>query len=805
MSTHGERSEPWDHQQNLTTMRIIKQSKTTMVSSILNILGLTAAFAALYIILVQLHRDLSYNKALKDSDRIYVLTQKEINQSEYSSYLCRPLGEYVVNTSPDIEAGGCGEITGNPITVRVSDEQSPVSLSVAAMSKGARDVFGFELVAGNWNDLTGTGFALSESAAKRLGVQVGDVIKFYNGLAWREISIVVIYKDMPKHSDLSSFEMLADLGDNFINEWGEFSFHYFLKLRKGADPNTIVEVAKPVARQFFSIMTGKEATDDDVKFGLYPVRLTDMYFDSNSYFAPGKAGNKTTMVTLLVIAIFVVVIAFINYINFFFAMVPLKLRSVNTRKILGSSRFQLVMSSVGDSVLMVIMALGLAIVAVTLFRQSTLAALIDTPLDFSQNGGIVALTIGLALFISVAASIYPALFSTSFSPAFALKGTLGTTQKGKAFRIGLIGLQFTVSIVLIICAIFVHEQRRFMMNHEMGFNQECLLQSQVSLNLANNREAVESKLKADAAIKDVAWGDGPFIQDSRMSWGRKVRGEDAGWQVYPVSWNFLRFMGIDIIEGRDFTEADEQSNGVYIFNKTAKDKYQITLEDQIGGHDSQVAEIAGFCEDFNFASLRQGIEPFAFYIYGKDPWHICMRLFIRTEAGVDVPALMERITQMLNDLDPTMGDGMSYEVWPFSQSIENQYKKEQNLSKLVTLFTVLAIVISLMGVFGLVMFETEHRRKEIGIRRVNGATEGEILAMFNARFVKIVLVCFALAVPLSIVIMHRYLEGFAYRSPLHWWVFALALLAVLGVTVAVVTLRSLRAATVNPVKSLRNE
>ena len=219
----------------------------------------------------------------------------------------------------------------------------------------------------------------------------------------------------------------------------------------------------------------------------------------------------------------------------------------------------------------------------------------------------------------------------------------------------------------------------------------------------------------------------------------------------------------------------------------------------------QIAEIAGFCEDFNFASLRQGIEPFAFYVYGKDPWHICMRLFIRTEAGVDVPALMERITKTLNDLDPTMGEEMSYEVWPFSQSIENQYKKEQNLSKLVTLFTVLAIVISLMGVFGLVMFETEHRRKEIGIRRVNGATEGEVLAMFNARFVKIVLVCFVIAVPLSIVIMHRYLEGFAYRAPLHWWVFALALLAVLAVTVAVVTLRSLRAATVNPVKSLRNE
>ena len=182
-----------------------------------------------------------------------------------------------------------------------------------------------------------------------------------------------------------------------------------------------------------------------------------------------------------------------------------------------------------------------------------------------------------------------------------------------------------------------------------------------------------------------------------------------------------------------------------------------------------------------------------------------MRLFIRTEAGVDVPVLKERITKTLNDLDPDLGDGMSFEVQPFSQSIANQYKKEQNLSQLVNLFTILAIVISLMGVFGLVMFETEHRRKEIGIRRVHGATVGQILAMFNSRFVRIVLVCFVIAVPVSIVIMRRYLEGFAYQVPLHWWVFALAFLAVLGVTVAVVTLRSLRAATMNPVRSLRNE
>ena len=786
--------------------RILKKGKTAFASSVLNILGLTAAFAALYIILVQVHHDLTYNKALKDSDRIYVLTKKDINQSEYTSYLCRPMGEYVINASPDIEVGGCGRIEGVPAKIRVSDDQSPVSGSQVALNKGARAVFGFELVAGNWDDLTGEALAVSESMAKRLGIQVGDVVKNLAETKWIETTIVAIYKDMPKHSDLSSFDIVWDMPDVWLDEWKSFSFFYFLKLREGADPNAIVEVAKPVCKQFFSEMNGGiEATDDDVKFGLYPVRLTDMYFDSNSYYAPGKTGNKTTTMTLLIIAVFVVVIAFINYINFFFAMVPLRLKSINTRKILGSSRFQLVMSSVGESITMVAIALALSVVIVILFKQSTLSSLIETSLDFSQNWGVVAVTVVLALLISVAASIYPALFATSFNPAFALKGTLGTTQKGKAFRIGLIGLQFTVSIVLIICAIFIHEQRQYMLNHDMGFNQECLLQSRVSWKLATNREAVENRLKADAAIKDIAWGSGSFIKDTRMSWGRTVHGEDAGWQVYPVSWNFLRFMGIDIVEGRDFTEADEQSTGTYIFNEFARDYYNITLDDQIGGHDDQIAEIAGFCKDFNFCALRNGMGPFAFYVYGKDPWNICNMLFIRTEPGVDVPALKERIAQTLEDLDPDLGNGVDIEVTPFSQALENQYKNEQNLSQLVTLFTILAIVISLMGVFGLVMFETEHRRKEIGIRRVHGATVQQILAMFNSRFVKIVLVCFVIAVPVSIVIMRHYLEGFAYQVPLYIWVFAIALMAVLAVTIAVVTLRSLRAATVNPVKSLRSE
>ena len=804
--------------------RVIKKGRTALASSVLNILGLTAAFAALYIILVQVHHDLTYNKALKDSDRIYVLTMPNWSEDGVSYQDCvnRPLSEAIIDAVPSVEAGGCGEIRGGEqISVRSGEGQSPIELNKSNFSRQGLDVFGFELVAGSWDNWIDPekDFALSESAAKRLGLQVGDHFQ-YGYWRWSDATVVAIYKDMPLNSDLSSFDMVQNLGKEGLDNWHQWGFNYFVKLAPGADPKDFEAIAKKIGfDHLMSLMELESELDvntlseeekarfeeDKKRMEPHLVKLTDTYFADNVGH-PGKLGNRITTITLLVIAIFVMVIAFINYINFFFAMVPLRLRSINTRKILGSSRFQLVMSFVGESVLMVVVALGLAVAVVTLFKQSTLASLIDTSLGFSQNWGIVALTVGLALLISVVASIYPALFSTSFNPAFALKGTLGTTQKGKTFRIGLIGLQFTVSIVLIICAIFVHQQRSFMMEHDMGFNQEYLLQSHVSWYLAKNREAVENQLRNDAAVKDIAWGDGPFVANTRMTWNRPFKGDYMHFQVYPVSWNFLRFMGIDIVEGRDFTPADELSEyGVYIINETAQRMYGATTEDRLMGHNDELTEIAGVCKDFNFSALRKEIGPFAFYVYGKEPWNPCCRMFIRTEAGVDTQALIDRSIKALNELDPSMGDGFSVWMSPFEKAIENQYKKEQNLSQLVNLFTILAIVISLMGVFGLVMFETEHRRKEIGIRRVHGATVQQILAMFNSRFVKIVLVCFVIAVPVSIVVMRRYLEGFAYQVPLYIWVFAIALLSVLAVTIAVVTLRSLRAATVNPVKSLRSE
>ena len=802
--------------------RIFKKGKTAFASSVLNVLGLTAAFAALYIILVQVHHDLTYNKELKDSDRIYcMMVGDQFAEYGASCWINRPIAEAVIAASPDVEAGGCGYVGKNvPSADIFLDDNHQLSVKIGAFSNGGKDVFGFELVAGNWDDwINGVTYAISESTAQRLGVQVGDVAKLRNkswrGVTLEDAQIVVIYKDMPANTDGATFDMFYNIGSQSLERWNEWGYNYFVKLCKDADPKDFDEAAKPAMKDAWMRMNGVDPTslseeerakweENAPQTQLHLMKLTDTYFAENIN-APGKTGNHTTTMTLLAIAIVVVVIAFINYINFFFAMVPLRLKSVNTRKILGGSRFSLVLSFVGESVAMVAIALGMAVAVITLFRQSTLATLIDTTLNFDQNIGFVVLTVGSALFISVAASLYPALFATSFNPAFALKGTLGTTQKGKAFRIGLIGLQFTVSIVLIICSIFIQEQRRFMLNRDMGFDHEQLLTVQTTVKIGFDRETAESRLRTDAAIKDVAWGDGAFVVDERMGWNRNFKGGSVHWQCYPVSYNFLNFMGIEIVEGRDFTPADEQSeNGVYILNETAQKMFDITLDDRISGHTDGLAEVAGICKDFNYSALRNEIGPFALYVFGKHPWRPCMQLFVRTEAGVNGSEVIARIQNTLHELDPNIA-ATDFDVQLFDQTLQEQYKKEQNLSKLVSLFTILAIVISLMGVFGLVMFETEHRRKEIGIRRVHGATVQQILAMFNSRFVKIVLVCFVIAVPVSVVIMNRYLEGFAYRVPLHVWVFVMSLLAVMAITIAVVTLRSLRAATVNPVKSLKCE
>ena len=798
------------------SIRNIIGGKSSAVSKMLNIVGMAMAFAALYVIMVQVNFDLVYNKKVKDSDRIYAISMPDwYTPGNWKTTLSRPLCENVINNVSCVECGGTTSI-GKGYSEKFSlqeDGSGSFYLNVSQSSLGAFKVFSVEAVEGSidnivpWKDLV-----ISDTKAEKLGLHVGDVIYSHNhGATMQQYNIAAIYKHFPSNTDLSEIECFVNMGDLNIDLFSEWSYPYFVKLNSADDIEPFEKQAFDYVVKTFNNMAnehGEELSEEDrkeaeskLKIKLFP--FDEMYFEK-TISSTGRSGSKTTTYTLLAIAILVIVIAFINFINFFFALVPVRLKSVNTRKILGASRSNLVFGIVVESVVMIIVALALAAGIVKLFCGSTFAALIPCSALISNN---IAIAFGTALggiVLAIVSSLYPALYITAFPPAFALKGSLGTASKGMAFRVGLICFQFIVSLILIICASFVTMQRQYMLHYDMGFDRSNLLQVNTSSKIAAMRESATSELKNNPEIKDVTFASGDIVTSFRMDWGRPFKGEQINFKCYPVQHNFLDFMGIEIVEGRNFTDSDELcDNGVFIFNEAARDKFGLTLEDKIHGHQTET-DIVGICKNFNYKALSEGIEPFALYIFGKNSWTTLNTLYIRTQPGTDIPTLIDWIKTKLNEMDPSVPKD-EFDVMFFDSRLDSEYGRERNTSRIILLFTVLAITISLMGVFGLVMFEAEHRRKEIAIRRINGASVVDVLKMFNIKFIRIVIVCFVLSIPISWLIVDAYLKGFAYRMPTHWWVFFSAFLSVMIVTLIVVTLRCLSAALSNPIKSIKTE
>ena len=798
------------------SIRNIIGGKSSAVSKMLNIVGMAMAFAALYVIMVQVNFDLGYNKKVKDSDRIYAISMPDwYTPGNWKTTLSRPLCENVINNVSCVECGGTTSIgKGNSEKFSLQEDDSgSFYLNVSQSSLGAFKVFNVEAVEGSidnivpWKDLV-----ISDTKAEKLGLHVGDVIYSHNhGATMQQYNIAAIYKHFPSNTDLSEIECFVNMGDLNIDLFSEWSYPYFVKLNSADDIEPFEKQAFDYVVKTFNNMAdehGEELSEEDrkeaesrLKIKLFP--FDEMYFEKTISSA-GRSGSKTTTYTLLAIAILVIVIAFINFINFFFALVPVRLKSVNTRKILGASRSNLVFGIVVESVVMIIVALALAAGIVKLFCGSTIAALIPCSALISNN---IAIAFGTALggiVLAIVSSLYPALYITAFPPAFALKGSFGTASKGMTFRVGLICFQFIVSLILIICASFVTMQRQYMLHYDMGFDRSNLIQVNTSSKIAAMRESATSELKNNPEIKDVTFASGNIVTSFRMDWGRPFKGEQINFKCYPVQHNFLDFMGIEIVEGRNFTDSDELcDNGVFIFNEAARDKFGLTLEDKIHGHQTET-DIVGICKNFNYKALSEGIEPFALYIFGKNPWTTLNTLYIRTQPGADIPTLIDWIKTKLNEMDPSVPKE-EFDVMFFDSRLDSEYGRERNTSRIILLFTVLAITISLMGVFGLVMFEAEHRRKEIAIRRINGASVVDVLKMFNIKFIRIVIVCFVLSIPISWLIVNAYLKGFAYRMPTHWWVFFSAFLSVMIVTLIVVTLRCLSAALSNPIKSIKTE
>ena len=792
----------------LTTLRRYK------ASSLLNIIGLTLAFTACYIILAQVRWEMTYNRTLRDSERIYLIeTTDWYEPGAWQSWINRPLSERLISSTSAIEAGGCSWSGFGP-TVVLRENASKMGYDrfntySGFISLSLLDVFDFQPVAGDVHDLKrAQSVIISRSTAEQLGVGIGDMIwcDTEQPSAENAYEVVAVFEDFPQNSLLADCKMAMDLGDRSLDEPSEWSYNYFVRLQPGTDPGAVADGWE----KFFIEMNPGEANEEG-HLDTDPVRLScirDLYFESDSR-VPCAQGSLVTTYTLLGIALLVIALAFINFVNFFFALVPVRIRTVNTFKVFGAPNSSLRFGFVFEAVGLVVIALLLAWYLSFAIQSTELASYISAPLNLAQNLPVIGILLAVAVVMALVASLYPAWYITSFPPAMVVKGAFSGTAGGRRLRTLLLGFQFTISMGLIIATGFILLQHNFMLRQEMGFDRRNMMAVQLSEKAALGYDALRNRLLADPRVVDVTGAEGRLVSANRMSWGRRYKDEPIILQAYIVRWNFLKMMGITITDGRDFLESDEhKETGMLICNEAARNEYKLELGDEIGGFCGN-DPLVGVCADFHFRPMQYNVVPFVFYVIPEEMSHknggrASQLLYLRYRPEADVEGVADYLRQCIAETDPHLTPG-EIQIRTFEEELGQEYAKERRLATVVGLFTLLSVVIALMGVFGIVLFETQHRRREVAVRKVMGATTGEILRLFNRHYILLVVVSFVIAAPLSLWIVHRWLASFAYRTPIHWWVFAAAFAAVLLVTIGTVTFCSWRTADENPADSVKSE
>ncbi len=414
-------------------------------AGLLNILGMSVAFAAIYVILVQVNYEWTFNRGIKDGDRIFAITYPSLySEGKFSQNMCRPYSEAILQQSPTVESFGI--INGpwiSSIYAGTEKNLNKIEINFSQMTKETLDLFGFKPISGSFDGMDKEAkVAISKKIAEKFNLKVGDFIT-QNKESSFKLPIAAIFEDMPENCFLSNMEIIrCDVLEKYnIDKWSEWSYQYYVKLKSANDKtafenNAYQQGKKMLTDQINSNLAGKEATEKNVRKAMedhimHLLPLKDMYFDQALEGQQFK-GNKTTTLTLFAISILTLIITLINYVNFFMAQVPVKLRSVNTRKILGSSRFSLVMSFILESAVLVAISLIIAIVIVTLYKNSTYANLVDCPIDFGRHIPICIITVVVALLMTAISGLYPALYTTSFPPAMALKGAMGLPTHGKS-------------------------------------------------------------------------------------------------------------------------------------------------------------------------------------------------------------------------------------------------------------------------------------------------------------------------------------------------------------------------------------
>ena len=782
------------------------------VASLLNVLGLTLAFVAFYIIASQVYYSISYNRPIEDSDRIYLVSaewgsSRMGDAEETWSLNCpQPISYETKELCPDVELMASMRPSADIGRVWVKRDNynfDKFDIGVHLGNANVVELFNFEAVAGDLSRVAEPNtVVVAESAAEQMGIGVGDDIWFEGG-QWHDDGkpsepqqVVAIYKDFQKNCFLHHRKIFQN--DNLAQGQTNNNWNYscFVRLKEGADSEAFCRIWSDQYAKWFLAMVEEylAANPDDAEIfeegdEQQPVRLIaldKMYYESNIetydnfYFA---FGSKTTTATLAIIGLVIVVIAFINFVNFFFALVPVRMRTVNICKVFGASQSTLRWNFLFEAIGLVLISMALTFYLMIAIQESFITNFVTSSLALSDNLPVIAVMIVLMVLLAIVAALYPAFYITCFNASLAVKGGFAQSATGRRLRSVMVGIQFTVAMVLIIITGVFFLQYRYMINYDLGFDRSNIV-TFADYNLTPKAETIIERLQQHPDVEDVT--------ASRMSlfhcmqgWGREYDGHTFMLMANEVRWNFLDFFGFELVDGEGFTPSSAERKEIVIMRQLHLDTGY-----PLGMNSGSDYNTIGIMKDVRLTSVGQPNQYHAFYC-GDDPGFF----YVRLVAGADVKAFAEYVKRLTKEFSP-LGEGA--DLYYLNQWVEMLYQTTKQQLITIGMFAILAIVIALMGVFGIVMFETQHRRSEIAVRKVYGATTRQIVEMLNLRYVWIVGGCFVVAAPVAWYITSRWLESFANRIAQPWWLYIAALAVVLAVTVGLVTLRSWKAATENP-------
>ena len=778
-------------------IRVFQRFRLAMT---LNILGLSVAFIAFMLLMMQWDYDRQFDRHDPNADRIYRVDMQYEGRGQLA-IICRPLAEMITQqASPHIQAG-CLLNTGEekPFIIERNGERITLKESYLSVTPDIVDVFHFDMVEGDAKALEERGkFLIPESVARKWFGNEPAVGKAVFSLSGSSCTIGGVYRDFPDNSSMPN-AIYRSMGDENKGVWDNWNYNFYIRTDL-TDTQAVQEIIDSYLEKETAKGTNERLNGETQ---LKVLALPAIHSAETVFYDSTPRTSPQTMMVIFSIAIVILLIAGINFTNFNTAISPLRMKNINTQKVLGATTGELRRALLIESVLVCLFAFVLGVLILWNLEKTALNQLIKADICVWHHPYLLGITAAISILLGLLAGAYPAYYTTSFPPALVLKGSFGLSPKGRAMRKVLMSFQFIASFTLIIGAIFMFLQNRYAHTVSLGFDKDALIVSDLDLKTRDDYKVLENQLKRHPEIADVTFAS-PTIasSDSYMNWGREYKGEDISYNVLPVSPSFSRVLGITPIEGRDFREDDQRTKyGAYLINERMAKAYDLHAGDMI---DSAV--VAGIVPDFHYASLRTSISPAALIVFGSlwvgdNPEYAYNNIYVKTQPGVNIGDALRIVRDELNAISPDY----PFDVRFFDDVLNQLYEDEQRFTTLITLFSLLAVFISVVGVFGLVVFDSESRRKEIGIRKVLGSTTGEILLMFNKSYVYILLICFIVASPLAWYAVDGWLQNFAYKIPIYWWVFPLAFLLVSAVTLLTVTYQNWHAANENPVNSIKNE